>query len=373
MGQHRARPARSGGVGLRDRPRPTAGRRTSACCSTPSPTRSPALRPGATGRSSTPSRRCGRGSRSRRRTCGTRSSTCTRWSWVGTTTATSSTRSATSSRPADRRSSNWSSWRRGVRSPSSTAHSTASSAPASTSRGSGVESLDLPAGQEDGAGLLLMNVETMRRRTHSSERYSFDAHARRRWSWSTSMRRAPQGLNTVEQWTAWLREHREALDALDLPEAERAELTRRIDEALPTISQRDLRAPAPGAHERCLPLTKTRPADPDDPGGMRLRRDGLDRQPRAAGRRRQRLLSNSVFEVKRRQIIGLDRARLLHPGLHPQRVPEVLHRRRRQQLHFWGPRDRQALPRRDARRAPTRTSGGRARERLARGRRGVAA
>ena len=40
-------------------------------------------------------------------------------------------------------------------------------------------------------------------------------------------------------------------------------------------------------------------------------------------------LSNSVFEVKRAEILELRPAGLLHPGLHAQRVPEVLHGCRR--------------------------------------------
>jgi hypothetical protein len=84
--------------------------------------------------------------------------------------------------------------------------------------------------------LLLMNVETVRRTTQSSMRYSFDAHARRLWSFEHIHAQNSQGLSTVEQWTAWLREHRTALEALDLPKAELAALTERIDKALPTIS-----------------------------------------------------------------------------------------------------------------------------------------
>ena len=86
------------------------------------------------------------------------------------------------------------------------------------------------------AVLLLMNVETVRRHTHSSERYSFDAHAQRRWSLEHIHAQNSQGLSTVAQWTTWLREHLKALDALDLPEAEFAAITERIDAALPTIT-----------------------------------------------------------------------------------------------------------------------------------------
>ena len=87
-----------------------------------------------------------------------------------------------------------------------------------------------------GRALLLMNVETVRGNEHSSERYSFSAHARRLWSLEHIHAQNSQGPNTVEQWTAWLDEHRSALDALDISPDERAAVQARIDAALPTIS-----------------------------------------------------------------------------------------------------------------------------------------
>ena len=70
---------------------------------------------------------------------------------------------------------------------------------------SGVESLTYRTAEEKTKrALLLMNVETVRRRTQSSERYSFDAHAQRQWSIEHIHAQSSQGLSTVEQWTAWL-------------------------------------------------------------------------------------------------------------------------------------------------------------------------
>jgi len=98
---------------------------------------------------------------------------------------------------------------------------------------SGVESLSYQTPTKTARALLLMNVETVRRTT---QRYSFDAQARRLWSFEHIHAQNSEGLSTVEQWTAWLGEHRRALDALELPEPELAAVRERIDKALPTIS-----------------------------------------------------------------------------------------------------------------------------------------
>ena len=58
----------------------------------------------------------------------------------------------------------------------------------------------------------------------------------RLWSLEHIHAQNSEGLNTVEQWTAWLNEHRKALDALDIPSDERDALQSRIDAALPTIT-----------------------------------------------------------------------------------------------------------------------------------------
>ncbi len=80
------------------------------------------------------------------------------------------------------------------------------------------KSLDLPwhgvaaltyGSSKTGRALLLMNVETVRRNEHSSERYSFSSHAHRLWSLEHIHAQHSQGLNTVEQWTSWLKEHRQ--------------------------------------------------------------------------------------------------------------------------------------------------------------------
>jgi hypothetical protein len=151
-----------------------------------------------------------------------------------------------------------------------------------------------------------MNVETVRRRAQSSERYSFDAQARRLWSFEHIHAQNSQGLSTVEQWTAWLSEHRTALDALDLPKAELAALTDRIDKALPTISSETFEP----LHWEITRLftAKDDAGNPDQPGASDHSEVDAITNLALLARDDNSVLSNSVFEVKRRQIIARDRS-----------------------------------------------------------------
>jgi hypothetical protein len=203
---------------------------------------------------------------------------------------------------------------------------------------SDVESL-MYQSPKTGRTLLLMNVETVRSRTQSSERYSFDAHARRAWSLEHIHAQNSQGLNTVEQWMAWLREHLAALDALELPEAELAALTERVNKALPTISSETFE---PLHRELTQLFTASEDAgDPDDPGV----RDHIEVDAIAnlalLARDDNSVLSNAVFEVKRRYIIELDRDGSYIPVCTRNVFLKYYTDAPSQQLHFWGPSDRQ--------------------------------
>ena len=205
---------------------------------------------------------------------------------------------------------------------------------------SGVKSLTYRTAEEKTKrALLLMNVETVRRRTQSSERYSFDAHAQRQWTIEHIHAQSSQSLSTVEQWTAWLAEHRRALDALDVPEAELAAVKARIDEALPSVSRQTFEP----LHRELTSLfsAKDDAGDPDDPGA----RDHSDVDAitnlALLDRDDNSVLSNGVFEVKRRHIIELDRGGSYVPVCTRNVFLKYYTDAGAQQLHFWGPRDRQ--------------------------------
>lgn len=212
------------------------------------------------------------------------------------------------------------------------------------------ESLDLPwhgvtaltyGSRKAGQALLLMNVETVRRAEHSSERYSFSAHAGRLWSQEHIHAQNSQGLNTVEQWTSWLQEHRRALVTLDLPPDQLTDLQGRIDAALPTITSELFES----LHRDIVELF-TPAADPDEHDRPEAAdRDDVDSIANLAllSRDDNSVLSNSVFEVKRRHVIGLDRkgsyipvcTRNVFLKYYDTGVGS-------KHLHFWGPLDREA-------------------------------
>lgn len=201
---------------------------------------------------------------------------------------------------------------------------------------SGVASLTYGARKTEQA-LLLMNVETVRRRTQSSERYSFDSHAQRHWSIEHIHAQRSQGLNTVEQWQAWLLEHRKALDALDLQPAELGEITERIDRALPTISSETFEP----LHQELTGLFTARESDDDPPGGNDYHdMDGIANLALLAGDDN-RLLGNEVFEVKRRRVIDLDQRGVYIPVCTRNVFLKYYTDAGARQLHFWGLTDRE--------------------------------
>jgi hypothetical protein len=204
---------------------------------------------------------------------------------------------------------------------------------------SGVASLTYQTPTKTARALLLMNVETVRRRKQSSMRYSFDAHARRLWSFEHIHAQNSQGLNTVEQWTAWLREHQTALEALDLPKAELAALTDRIDKALPTISSETFEP----LHWEITQLftAKDDAGNPDHPSASDHSEVDAITNLALLARDDNSVLSNSVFEVKRRQIIALDRRGFYIPVCTRNVFLKYYTAAGAQQLHFWSPRDRE--------------------------------
>lgn len=180
--------------------------------------------------------------------------------------------------------------------------------------------------------LLLMNVETIRRMTDSFERYSFRAHSDGDWSLEHIHAQNAEPLNTVEQWTAWLTSHREAL--VDLPgvdELHRTELLGRTDEAL----SRDVTQQVFSALEQELTAAFTPAAERDDDIDSITNLTLLGQPDNAA-------LSNSVFEVKRRLVIARDKKGSYIPVCTRNVFLKYYTDSSGQQLHFWSAEDREA-------------------------------
>ena len=180
--------------------------------------------------------------------------------------------------------------------------------------------------------LFLMNVETVRRRDH--EQYSFSEHASGNWSLEhIHAQNAETIRRSKDQWRSWLALHRRALEALDTVNAESREATLlRTKEVLdaPDIKERDfqdlellytalLSLPGEGSEDAMHSI-----------GNLAL----LDSGANSA-------LGNSVFAVKRAEILRRDKRGHYIPVCTRNVFLKYYSPAGEQQLHFWSTVDRQ--------------------------------
>lgn len=193
-------------------------------------------------------------------------------------------------------------------------------------------SYESAAGREKASqALLLMNVETIRKMQHSSERYSFRAHAAGTWSLEHIHAQNAEALNTGEQWSSWLRLHRDALVGLPLDENRRRDMIRRIDDAIPTISRETFRHLERDINTIFSFGDEGAEGDVHVIDNLAL----LDSRDNSA-------LSNAVFEVKRLEILRRDRAGSYVPVCTRNVFLKYYTDESAQQVHFWGASDRRA-------------------------------
>lgn len=177
--------------------------------------------------------------------------------------------------------------------------------------------------------LLLMNVETVRLRQHSSERYSFREHAVGGWSLEHIHAQNAERLNKAEQWVEWLRLHDEALAAL--PEAAEGtydDLRTRIAQARVAITEAKFRALEQELTEIFSSSDDTATTGVHSIANLAL----LDRDTNSA-------LNNGVFEVKRRAIIARDKAGDYIPVCTRNAFLKYYTTAEAQQIQFWGAQD----------------------------------
>lgn len=148
--------------------------------------------------------------------------------------------------------------------------------------------------------LLLMNVETIRQRKHSTERYSFKEHASGRWSLEHLHAQNAQELpRSSDVWEKWLRLAHRAVKGISISGAgQHANLLARVEKVLENL-------PVKGAQFDALERELTSvlsegsgftAVDIDSIANLALL-DGGDNSA----------LSNSVFAVKRNEILDRDR------------------------------------------------------------------
>lgn len=192
-----------------------------------------------------------------------------------------------------------------------------------------VEDLRYDVGYERCARLLrLMNVETVRRLRHSTERYPFRAHKGSAWSLEHIHAQHAEGMTKKAQWQAWLTSHRAALAGLP-GDLTRDALIGDIDAAYDGVDGETFAALARRVVERFTP-----PGEADDAHAI-TNLALLSSDVNSA-------LGNSAFEVKRRRILALDRAGEYIPICTRRVFLKYFTREDAPQVHFWSRQDREA-------------------------------
>ena len=186
--------------------------------------------------------------------------------------------------------------------------------------------------------LLLMNVETVRRRSPSTERYSFHAHSRGAWSLEHIHAQNALDIKRDEKvWAEWLRLQRNAIaDVPGLSEHLRLDLLTEIDGVLRAIADPRIMAVGPQFDQ-----IKSRVEKALTEGEVE-NEDGIHTISNLAllASGDNSALSNSAFEVKRREIIERDKSGSYIPACTRNVFLKYYTDADEQQIHFWGAQDR---------------------------------
>jgi hypothetical protein len=180
--------------------------------------------------------------------------------------------------------------------------------------------------------LLLMNVEAIRQRQHSAERYSFKEHAVGQWSIEHIHAQNAEQLNRADQWAEWLRLHRRAFAAVDVGDSGAKDaLLGRIDAVLakPPIKEAEFRPLEQVLSAELSENGNPSDSDVDSIANLAL----LDGRDNSA-------LSNSVFAVKRAAVLARDRRGSYIPVCTRNVFLKYYSPADDQQMHFWSATDR---------------------------------
>ena len=185
-----------------------------------------------------------------------------------------------------------------------------------------------------GRVLLLMNVETIRQRKHSFERYSFKEHAAGRWSLEHIHAQSAEGIRrSRDDWATWLCLHRRALEALQgVDPVHKQSVLAKTDEVLAgsDIRQGDFQS----LEEQYTTLLSLESDTSNEAmhsiGNLTL----LDSGDNSA-------LGNSVFAVKRAEILKRDQEGYYIPVCTRDVFLKYYSPAAEHQMHFWSSQDRQ--------------------------------
>lgn len=174
--------------------------------------------------------------------------------------------------------------------------------------------------------LLLMNVQT----THPSQRFSFDQYASTGWSLEHIHAQNAEALTRAEQWHEWLRDHLEALTVLDKTNVTKGDdLIPRIESAL---SRTTLTESAFRTLESLIISVFDSDESPDETHSV-ANLALLSSSDNSA-------LNNSVFAVKRKKILSLDKTGSYIPPCTRNIFLKYYTPQADQQLHLWSRIDR---------------------------------
>jgi len=182
--------------------------------------------------------------------------------------------------------------------------------------------------------LLLMNVETVRRRKHSGERFPFAAHHAGQWSLEHIHAQNAQALTTEVEWSEWLDRHLGVL--VSLPISTRRDKLVASLEAIP----RPVRKSDFDMHSSDVLDFLTSGSGTEGASSVRDIHDitNLALLQRGANS----ALSNSAFEVKRQMVLGMDKSGEYIPVCTRQVFLKYFGDVGARSAYFWSPQDRQA-------------------------------
>jgi Protein of unknown function DUF262 len=183
--------------------------------------------------------------------------------------------------------------------------------------------------------LLLMNVETVRRVEHSTERYSFRLHRNGAWSLEHIHAQNAESLTKAEQWREWLRLHRKALaDLPSVDQTQRDTLIVKIDAVSDQINRESFQDLA-----RDVTAIFTL-ADASAPASVHSVHSVTNLALLSSGANS--AIGNAVFEVKRRRVLELDKKGAYIPICTRQVFLKYYTDADAQQVHFWSAQDRES-------------------------------
>lgn len=187
--------------------------------------------------------------------------------------------------------------------------------------------------------LLLMNVETMRLTPHSNQRFPFHLHADTAWSLEHIHAQNAENLTKAEQWHAWLQQHLMALEAL-APEtvAAQAQLVADIHAALPQT--KSVSNFGPIFQELVARVVKAF-NPPSEQGASTAQSVHSIGNLALLSKADNSRLSNSVFEVKRQNVLAVDRKGGYIPVCTRNVFLKYYTSADAHQNHFWGVQDRE--------------------------------